>query len=362
MPQSLLPNTFNLIPQNLRKWRAAKARVASGSGNARILFMGDSTTFGEFSNSGADTGDLTNNSITARISDYLSAAGLPTSENSFAGMSISGYPNRAVNDGRVVVSGGWAASAGGGVGGSFMVCTSTGAITFTPRTNCDSFKIYYATLSTGGTFSYGVNGGSTTNQSEVGADGIGSVTITGNAGLANVLNINWVSGSCYIAGIEAWNSTISQVILQNAGWGTSNAANWNNNSAAYTSPQAIPSFSGDLSYLCLGINDWCLGVSQSSFITNMQALITKALTTGDVILVSPAPSSTGSATLANQESLVQAMYDLAASNNIPLIDNFARFQSYTVSNGLGLMGQALHPNQLGYADLAQTIANALIMI
>jgi lysophospholipase L1-like esterase len=58
-------------------------------------------------------------------------------------------------------------------------------------------------------------------------------------------------------------------------------------------------------------------------------------------------------------ALNQAKYELAISNDIPLIDIFGRFTSYAVSNPLGLYNDSAHPSAAGYADKGAAIFRAL---
>lgn len=350
-----------VYPALLPKWRAALAKVVSGTANARLLYIGDSTGFGAFSNNGADAGDLTANSVTAALKTMFSRAGMAVSENSFTGGGVIGYENRAANDGRIAISSGWAADVGGAIGGCFLKTSSTGRLSFTPRTNCDTFKVWYVRTSGGGTFSIDLNGGTTTNlNGNNAANDIQSGTITGTLG-ANTLNLNYVSGGiCYLAGIECWDSTKKQVIIQNAGWPTSKAGDWVATSAnAFAAVNALGNFAGDLTVICLGINDWLAGTSPASFAANLQTLVTNAKTYGDVVLVSPAPTSIGTTAKATQDAIVAQVQALAVANNVPFVDVYSRFVSYEVSNPNGLYGHVAHPNQNGYADIAQGIFHAI---
>ena len=119
----------------------------------------------------------------------------------------------------------------------------------------------------------------------------------------------------------------------------------------------------DLVILNVGINDWDAAVTAATYTTNVQALIT-AIKTGssaDILMMTPPPTNTTSASTTAQQNLITAMYSLAQSNNIPLVDIWARWQSYAVAQPLGFYADTFtHPNALGYSDLAQAIKNVLL--
>jgi lysophospholipase L1-like esterase len=79
-----------------------------------------------------------------------------------------------------------------------------------------------------------------------------------------------------------------------------------------------------------------------------------------VILVTPNPSNPASyASVTTQLGYISVLYQLAAANNIVLIDTYARWGSYTSSNALSLNYDGLHPNGAGYADITRSIMNVI---
>lgn len=361
-------NVYNVTPQNLIHWRKALGNVRSGSANARIMCVGDSTTYGVGS-TGQTTG--THNYIQlswpSQLSALFNAAGVNATWQSFVG--DQGPPGSFVNmngvDLRLTAGSGWGPS-GETIGGSTITNNSTtNTLSFVPVANVDSFRIFYID-GAGSSFTYNIDGGSPVTVTQAGTGLLKPVTSTAVASIgAHTLNVNRVSGTTTLTAIEAFNSTISQVLIDNCGWSSSTSTNWNDPFGAGSPATAATwtSYAPDLVVVNLGINDWVAGTSAATYITNIQAIITaiKGGASCDIILMTPVPTNTTNASIANQQSLITAMRSLAQANNLPLIDMWARWQSYAVSQPLGYYADTFtHPIAFGYSDNASFIANALL--
>jgi hypothetical protein len=68
--------------------------------------------------------------------------------------------------------------------------------------------------------------------------------------------------------------------------------------------------------------------------------------------------------LATQQQYITAMYQLAITNQIPIIDLFDRWGSYERANIAPFLfyGHILHPNGPGYSDFAQAISTQLLSV
>lgn len=366
LSSSFPPNVFNYAPQQLKKWRAALASVKTGVANARILCIGDSTTFGAYSN-GTGSGAWNALNYPAQLAARFNSAGINAHSNSWMGAGRT-ITDQLPFDSRMTTTSDWTVFTPQGIGG-FIPCsqsvTGTGYLSFTPTVNVSTFNIFYVQTTTARSFNWNINGGSNTNVSTLNATtGLAVATATGTLG-ANTLNIQYSSGSnyIYINGIEAYDNSKKWVSVINAGWRGSTASSWNQSASLYNPIPAISVVAPNLTLINLSINDWNAGTAISTYIANIQAVITAALATGDVILVTANPSQTpfsGDATQSAQQQYVTALYGLAASNNLVLIDLFSRWGTWTSSNSLGMNYDNLHPNQLGYNDMAQFIANVIV--
>ena len=97
----------------------------------------------------------------------------------------------------------------------------------------------------------------------------------------------------------------------------------------------------------MGINDWDAGgETLATYIANMQTIITAMFANGcAVIIVKTTPTNPiGQASVVRQTSFVQAIDDLAAKNNCVCIDLFGLWQSYAVTQPVGLYFDTFHPN------------------
>lgn len=332
----------------LKKWRAALAKVRAGTSNAKLLCVGDSTTAGYSS--------VTNTSVRlksypAQLATFLTGRGITAGSQSFWGTNL--LPGGlAANDSRVTSSG-WSAAPIGTPGGG-ITATSAATLAFTPAGSVDTFDIYYIGV---GVFSAAIDAGGATNST---GSQVQKMTVTATAG-THTLNLAWVSGTAYVLGVDAYNSATKQVSVWNLGNYGSTSVGWAINSNAWDHSKIIPTnYQPDLSIICLGINDMGTGVPLATSQASLQTLISACQQTGDVILVNPVPSQV---TAARPQTILDAystmLAGLATANGCAFVDLAGRFESYTVSNGLGFMADGLHPSSAGYCDKAQAFLHMI---
>lgn len=353
-----------LNASQLPHWIACTAKVKLNAGNCRVYAIGDSTTFGSWCIP-SGTGNLTACSYPTRLSQFLNTTILPAQRNSFMGDGGINETTGA-NDARVTL-GSWTQSTIATTGGDLFTTTAAGApLSFLPTDQVNTFRIWYTTNPGLGSFSWNIDGGGATTISTNSAASITSATVPAGALGNHTLNLTYVSGSqVYVAGVEAYNSAIGSVQIVNAGWAGVTTHNIVVSGVSAWNPlQAVPTQAPDLILLDLGINDWRTGVLLSDYINNMQIMITAWKINSDIIIVTPAPSQITNASLATQQQFVSAMISLAATNNLPVIDNFNRWISWELKNPAPFLfyQNGLHPNSTGYSDFAQAIASQLLNI
>jgi hypothetical protein len=84
---------------------------------------------------------------------------------------------------------------------------------------------------------------------------------------------------------------------------------------------------------------------------------------GDVVLETWIPSAITATTTATQQAYLAAIYALAVTNGLDVIDHFAAWGSYEISNPYGYYSDNTpgHPTKIGYDDVgnreARFIAN-----
>lgn len=368
---------YNADPILLPNFSKCLAKVQANQGNCRVFMVGDSTTYGVFSNGGS-TGNLTAAAPAADLAAIFQAQGISATYNAWWGNNGISSAVTYTNDGRITTGTGWGTNAGSFIGpaGTFIQGVTPGQLlTFTPTTPTDTCKVWYGSTSSTQTIQLDVNGNNSTTKSTTATTGSGSLQVTSTGGVGmNPCNIQVASGSnlIYVEGIEAWDSTKSAIIFESGGWSGATSFNlgqtsghlWGFADGGLTGPAF------DLITIGFGINEWdnfaAGNVAYSPTLTNgyMQSLITPAKASGaDVLLVTDIPSNPASfgATPSIQISFINQWYALANTNNIPLIDAFDLFQSYAISQPLGLYGDAFtHPNQIGYQKIVGLEAGTLL--
>lgn len=366
------PNIYGLIPSSLKRYRTALAKTLSGQANTRVLCIGDSTTYGVYSNN-TSSGDFNKYSWTSQLASLLTAKGIPANANSFMGFGAQTYQNRFSTDGRLSNFTNWNGYSTGGSGantiGGMLAVSNTvgGTFLYTPSSPCDTYKGWGICSASNGVLGLQVESGALVTLNENGANSIVSGNATGVLG--NALTVSYQSGGhVFLIGIEAYNSQAKQVCVANAGWpgAAVNDIDGNNqlSSNAFWSPLAgALAYAPDLYIVDIGINDWNAtgsGITPIQYQAALLAYLTSLHAIADVILVSPAPSAISAASDAYQQQFVQAMASVASAIGIIFVDNWTRFGPYE-QNTVAYYN-TLHPNMIGQSDFSRPLANILSSI
>lgn len=349
----------------LKKWRLALGKALAGISNARLAFVGDSTTAGLAggtttfmqsipcvsgkilnksllqTNLGSTFGDLTRNNP---------ANGFPTFDPRIGGFSSwlqTGY-----------------ATAGGYAFGN---SANTNSLTFTPADAFDTIDIYSIDNTGGyGQWTVNVDGGATlaTVDNVQAVRAIRKTTVSCTLG-THTINIqrNGVGGQVFIIGIATRNSTVKTIDIYNLGGGGSTSSDWvTSNQIQYLN--ALQAYAPDLTVIDIGINDRRLGLYTTTYESNLRTLVNGAKASGDVILCVPAPSSFAYSAYTTADNIAAynaAIYRIAAEKNCPVINKEMIFQSYDLANTNGYYYDTLHPNAAGYGILGQQLSQLLMM-
>lgn len=345
---------------NFSFWKAARAEALAGTGRARILAAGDSTTagVGAFTTAGLRVGGYP-----AYLASSLASAGLATTSANVVGSanlstaaSYTTYnPNMTFGSANWVFAG---ASAGGA---GFSNATDTAAASFTPPVAVDTFEVTYLQNTGYGIMNYDIDGGTATPLNLAGTAQLMKVVISTTLG-THTLNLARASGGTVLFfAIVAYNSAQKAVDVMNSGWGGSTTADWNNNSTVFRARPIIQFYAPHLLILQLGINDYTPAtlVSVANYQTNLNAIIADNIASRSILLVTPVPSISSRQTVAIQAQYVQAMRDVAAQNNLPLFDNWKIFDAGATQTQF-YIADRVHPNETGYAREASALAPALM--
>jgi lysophospholipase L1-like esterase len=185
---------------------------------------------------------------------------------------------------------------------------------------------------------------------------MGVYTVTGLANTVHQIEIRRVSGNVQIMAAEVQSAT-SGVRIFNGGISSAVVSSLADTGLYSTVlfGAAATSINSDLIFLMTEINDATAGTAVATYKSQMQTAITSAKTNGaSVVLVTSAPSSAADVTL-----YTKALYELADSNDLPLIDLQDLLGSYAAANALGLYNDGTHPNAAGNSVIARAVIKAL---
>jgi lysophospholipase L1-like esterase len=352
---------YNFKPSNTRNLRKGLARVRAGTGRLNIACLGDSTTAGTGANTGTSgQAGAYPYAYPALLKSILNSRLATAIDGAVFGQSNGGVVGYGTFDTRVTLGAGWGTSIAA-IGSLWYNNSTTNAFAFTPTEQVDTAIVWYVRNGTGATFTIDVDGGAalaTVNAN--GASGFLGQTVTFTKG-AHTINVkrNGTGTDLYLGGIIAYDSTAPSISVWNWGYHGTTSTTWNSTTNAWSPANAVAAIAPDVVIYGLGIND--MGVTDvTTFKTNVQAIITKALIAGDCIIAIPNPVSTGAHAQSDQDAIRQALLDLACTNDLPVIDRYTELESYTQANANGWMYDTLHPNKLGYAAVASLTAKALV--
>lgn len=354
---------FNWTPNRFINLRAGILRMQNKLGDARILIEGDSTTQGY----GCNAGHVNEHacSFPTAMIPILQSMGIPAKNTSLTFSNVFPLSSYTTYDSRVSGSGFIPSQGQATYGG--MLAGNNGAagqvLTLTQSAPFDKIDIYYVRNSGGSTFTVDVDGGAAAFTSSNGSQAYLKQTITVARG-THVINVTSIGVGVNICAILPYDSQNPAIEIINNGMGGQTeqyfvtATNvWSPSNSA-----AISTFKPDLDIIELTINAARNSETVASYITNMQTIISARLAQNiDVVLSTGTPFS--GATTPAQVAFVNAVYQLAIANNLPVIDlyNF-RYISYSFTNPIIPYFDAIHFTTNGYQDKAVAYSLALQQI
>lgn len=349
----------------LPTWRKALGRVRTKAGVAKVAFVGDSTFVGEWSN-GSQFSNSRVLSPHNQLAAQFVAAGVPAITDSFFGDQNLGAVNYQSSDPRVVLGSSWTISTifqplGKG---SFTASTTTNALAFTPVSSFDTIDIYWGRSATGGSFTVNVDGGATLQTiNTIGAAAQMKTTITGVTAGTHTINIQQsAGGSVYVLGAAVRTSTAPSVEMYGCGAASGVAEDYGSTGALFNLA-SLANIAPDLTLVNLTINDIInQGFPIATYTADIQLIITQAKLSGDCLLMIGNPTSSANFTNGKQLPYYNAVYALAATNGLAVVDISMRWGSYAKANALGLYGDTIHPNGLGYSDIAAALRKVLLNV
>lgn len=362
---------YNFKATNFRKYRKALADTKTGTADTKILCVGDSRTEGQ-----GGTGSPAQKTAWPAYLTQMGIENLPTVNDFYA-------PQPLRTDSRISRTGtwttstvgalamGWGTQAGACLGYWANGAGGGGTLTYTPggTNQYDKFDVYLVSGTFTGPATIQATGGSVVNV------GVGSVgpfggsdatiqkyTVTAAAlSASNAVTIsNTGSGQLIIVTIDPWNSTKAQVRVANSGIAGSYAQGWATVNGLLPSASAqntIKAYGPHLALFDLGTNDSAVPRTNTQYLADMNALITAARVSGDVIVKSPMPLGGAQA---SRDPIIRGYADTIRATGVPFIDMHARIGDYTAYNTAGYFnGDGIHGNNYSYAETGAWMHYAL---
>ncbi|WP_157672499.1 SGNH/GDSL hydrolase family protein [Pseudarthrobacter chlorophenolicus] len=180
----------------------------------------------------------------------------------------------------------------------------------------------------------------------------------------------------YLIGIEGRTGAAGIRVSNLARSGLKMAEFIRDDSAAYLSglPTSLDMPKADLAIMLLGMNDYQAHRDIPTFKANVTTVVQRQKSSeafranGDVLLVTcPQPNysypipADGVLTPPLAEYYT-ALYEVADEQDIPLLDLANRWKDFATSNALGYFADPLHPNNLGSEEIATAIHNVLMAV
>lgn len=344
-------------PDLARKPQTIKAAVALAAQKQattpfQVLFLGDSITAGT-GNTDYATSPPQGSFPTKVIAEMIGRAGWLATHGVQVLVPQNGIatPDARLNAG----SSNWTRGGlGFGDGSTFRSAGNVADQTAVWSPGTEAWDTCYVDVYTGGglgTITVTATGGTpVVYNTDTGSNGWHRITATAaSLSASNTVTLK-MSGSVgpdagvYVTGITTFNSAVKQVLIGNCGRPNATTADWAASGTFY-SLELITNYAANLMVLMLGTNDMINGVALATTQANLQTIITRCLTVGSVILMTPPPSS-DSTVMAAAPAYNAMLYGLAATNNIPLIDLYAAMGGTFQTT---LMGDSVHLNNPGDA-------------
>jgi hypothetical protein len=356
----------NLTAQNTQKLRAATARIRANKGTMKVAMVADSC-FAGFDGAGVNSGYPGGRafSVPVQLAAQLTSKGLPAQADNVFGNNNVGNAAAYTAYYPAVVTTNWSPTVVTSIPtlGAFgwQAGTLGANVAFTPVSAFDTIDIYTMNAPGNASFTVNVDGGATlATVSTASVAGYIKTTVTGVTLGTHTINLTTTSASaCFLGGISVRASGTARVEVYNMGFDAVTAAIYATNVGPYNISQSLPVVAPDLTIIQLTINDIATNSGVATYTKALQTLITAALTTGDCVIAIGNPC--GTANWSNGVSLgyQNAVYSLAATNNLPVIDITTRWISYAAANAVMPYYDTtffLHPGAVGYADIAATHA------
>ncbi|WP_313337443.1 hypothetical protein [Sphingobium yanoikuyae] len=357
MGQRIGPRDLWLPPGLLMtKWRFARAGVLQGQLVGRIMFVGDSNTVGVGSGgNGVSRREWSFPTLVAKMLNRLLGG---ASYSSFWGSAGYNTPSLYTTYWpSVTAAAGWSHSTEVSTGEMWQNSTTSNPLNLAPNTGrqWDTVELFVA------------QDEAATLRIENGAESYDFTPATGqiarivqsfalSSSLLAIRRLN--GGNLRVIGAAIYNSAVPEMAVFNVGRSEWSTADWQNDTSYFSPLNALKAIAPDFAFVQLMINDQTADMSIATFKANYQRIIDGLCSVGaDVgLIVSMVPDRVNTL---SWESYVDAVYDLARTNGLPLVDTTARLGSAAEVSNAGMRANSAHLNGFGYGDQAVAVTQLL---
>lgn len=337
----------NYKPKQLRRTRAAQARAYNKTGLFKVGGVGDSTQLAApHATAYKDSPIITATKHMAQVGYVKRGTGL-----------VPCFNNYAASDPRITWFNGQARYSPF----SNLTCnwTTANGVMFSTKQSGETgtvVEVWYADTSPA--FDVTIDSGARQTVTTGGTQTMKCKTFSVPDGVHEVIAWPTAAGSSpYILGFGLRANAEFGIETYNAGISGAKTDSLASNDWTHVS-QTVANWGADLIIMTCTTNDAGTGTPVDTFKQNFQKAIYNCQSQGADILL-----TTGTAHQTDDHSAyVQALYELADFNDLPLLDFHERWGTWEDANKYGLMNDAAHPSVLGYNEQGKSIFEVLRLI
>jgi hypothetical protein len=253
--------------------------------------------------------------------------------------------------------------------GIYLTLSPNATATFDPGAgaglwyNQQGTDLYLWYYNTSAPFTISVDGGVAQSITPSGSQDIGSWTVAGLSSANHTILVTNTSASpVYLIG--ASQDSYAGIRIQNFaryGWATGGYMNasWPSGRAAIQGVLGTGNHTPEVTFIALGCNDLHNGITPSQYASNITSIAQFAQGLGsDVILI--AYQEPGDTPAGAWAAYINALYGVADTLDIPMIDLYARWGGYSIASANNLMGDTYgHNNLLAQKDWSRVVTSLL---
>jgi lysophospholipase L1-like esterase len=324
--------------------------LRAGQADARILCLGDSTTRGV--NRDLAPGERLAHSYPSRLAPLLAARlGVKVTAAGFIG--IGNMPDA---DARLHTSFGIAR---GGLGRSHYHATGPAGLSFAPGVTWDTAELHLiARLGTG--FSCQAGEASPVLMEPATAKGPATLLFR-TAPTSAPLHLAWAAGGVSLVGLACRLAAEREITILNAGIGGGQAADQLGEHPMHGPQRWISHLAPDLTIVDFGINEYLRGVAPAAYRASLEAIVATARRSGEVLLKTFIPCGRPGGGHP-ETAYLDHVRELAARQDIPLLDIHARWGTYAAGRAKGWYSDRWHGSVAGYLAVAEAVAEAVALL